>query len=257
MAYGNMTPATVGGVASSAANNQIITNVEDLDTRLDVVEARTVNTSGDVGTGNQRLSDRLGSGVTTAATASDRFGTGVGIGSNVTTGSATSQLTDLRTRVTATETANNHASTGHTALGTRVTALESPTAITVQAVEDGYHETTSTTMVYLTNNPLANFVAPPSGRVRVFISARATGDTSIMSFELRVGTTPGSGTQIFAPPSSASANNAAGLQNKGGLTYMISGLTGGSSYHVRTMYGSTSGALTGWSSRVVSVQPVP
>lgn len=141
MAYGNMTNAVAGAVASAAANNQIITNVEDLDTRLDVTEAlttnggttgtgnstlstrlgtgvttastataqlatlttRTTDVSGTVGIGNQQLSDRLGAGVTTAATADARFGSGVGTGANVTTGSASSQLTDLRTRTSAVE----------------------------------------------------------------------------------------------------------------------------------------------------------
>lgn len=62
-------------------------NAESVD--LDTVEARTTNTSGDVGYGNQRLDARLGTGVT--------------ITSNVTTGTATAQLTDLRSRVTAVE----------------------------------------------------------------------------------------------------------------------------------------------------------
>jgi len=127
MAYGNMTPATANGVASSAANNQIITNVDDLDTRADVVEARTTNVSGTVGIGNQQLSDRLGAGVTTAATADARLGSGVGTGSNVTTGSATSQLTDARARIAVVETRTLDASTGNPALGTRVTALEAAT----------------------------------------------------------------------------------------------------------------------------------
>lgn len=129
MAYGNMTPATSGGVASSAANNQIITNVEDLDTRLDAVEGQ-VNATGSTGSGNSTLSTRLGTGVTTANSAStqlaalqtlttdtstnggqgnaqlaNRLGTGVGTGSNVTTGSATAQLTDVRSRLTVVEAA--------------------------------------------------------------------------------------------------------------------------------------------------------
>lgn len=91
MAFGNMTPAVPGGVASSAANNQIITNVDNLDTRLDVTEALTTNTTTNGGQGNARLADRLG--------------TGVGTGSNVTTGSATSQLTDVRARLVTLETA--------------------------------------------------------------------------------------------------------------------------------------------------------
>lgn len=98
MAYVAMTPAVSGGLASAAANNAIINNVDDVNNRLTTTEGLTTNTSGTVGTGNARLDARLGSGITTAATASDRFGTGVGTGSNVTTGSASSQLADLRTR---------------------------------------------------------------------------------------------------------------------------------------------------------------
>jgi hypothetical protein len=110
MAFGNMTPAVAGQVASSAANNQIITNVENLDTRLDVTEALTTNTATNGGQGNARLADR--------------FGTGVGTGANVTTGSATSQLTDVRSRITVVENRTLAAGSGNAALDTRVTSLE-------------------------------------------------------------------------------------------------------------------------------------
>lgn len=130
MAYGNMTPAVSGNPASASANNQIITNVDDLDTRLDTVEA-TVNGVGSTGSGNATLSTRLGTGVTTASTAtaqftavnstitntsggvgignqrlSDRLGSGVTNTADVTTGTATAQLTDVRTRLTAVEAAS-------------------------------------------------------------------------------------------------------------------------------------------------------
>lgn len=158
MAYGNMTPAVTGTPASSAANNQIITNVDDLDTRLDTVET-TVNATGSTGAGNSTLSTRLGTGVTTGSTAtaqftavtgrataletltggavngnvalgtllgtvdsrttntsgnvgignqrlSDRLGAGVDNTTNVTSGTATAQLTDIRARIGAAQTAS-------------------------------------------------------------------------------------------------------------------------------------------------------
>lgn len=113
MAFGNMTNAVAGAVASAAANNVIISNVENLDTRLDSAEATIADTATSPGgIGNQRLADRFGStvgtgsNVTTGSASSQltdirsRLDTGVGTGSNVTTGSATAQLTDLRTRAT-------------------------------------------------------------------------------------------------------------------------------------------------------------
>jgi hypothetical protein len=170
MAIVAMADAVAGAVASSTEYNKLIDNIQDLDarlgavvsgssaqTRLTALESLTTNTATNGGHGNVQLSTRLGTGVTTASTAtaqftsiagrataletlttdtatngghgnvrlSDRFGTGVGTGSNVTTGSATSQLTDLRSRATALEGVTTHVSTGNSALGTRVTALES------------------------------------------------------------------------------------------------------------------------------------
>lgn len=103
MALVPMTDAVLGGTASSADNNAIIDNVLDLDARLGAVtsgstaharlnalEARTTDTAtAPGGIGNQRLADRLD--------------TGVGTGSNVTTGSASAQLGNLRSRVTTLE----------------------------------------------------------------------------------------------------------------------------------------------------------
>ena len=103
MALVTMTDAVDGGVASSSANNAIIDNVQDLDARLGPVlssntasarlgtlEARTTDTATSPGgIGNQQLANR--------------FGTGVGTTTNVTTGTATAQLTDIRTRLTVVE----------------------------------------------------------------------------------------------------------------------------------------------------------
>lgn len=169
MAIVTMADAVAGAIASSAEYNKVTANIRDLDdrlgtvvagsnvqTRLTALESLTTNTATNGGHGNVQLSTRLGTGVTTASTAtaqftavtgrataletlttdtatngghgnvrlSDRLGTGVGTGSNVTTGSATSQLTDLRSRTTAVETTVNAAVSGNAALNTRVTSLE-------------------------------------------------------------------------------------------------------------------------------------
>jgi len=104
MAIVSMLDAVFGEPASSAEYNKLIDNIIDLDarlgavvsgspvnTRLTTLETRTTDTVTTGGIGNQRLADR--------------FGTGVGTGANVTTGSATSQLTDVRARIAVLETA--------------------------------------------------------------------------------------------------------------------------------------------------------
>ncbi len=105
MAIVGMAPAVFGQPASSAEYNKVVANIIDLDarlgpvvsgnsasTRLATLESRTTDTvTAPGGIGNQRLADR--------------FGTGVGTGANVTTGSATSQLTDVRARLVTLETA--------------------------------------------------------------------------------------------------------------------------------------------------------
>lgn len=104
MAIVAMADAVFGEPASSAEYNKLIDNIIDLDarlgavvsgspvnTRLNTLETRTTDTVTTGGIGNQRLADR--------------FGTGVGTGANVTTGSATSQLTDVRSRLVTLETA--------------------------------------------------------------------------------------------------------------------------------------------------------
>jgi hypothetical protein len=139
---GNVTLAqrlgTGVGIGTNVVTGNAAAQLIDLRARAAVLEARTLDTSGVVGIGNQRLSDRLGAGVTTSATADARFGAGVGTGANVTTGSAASQLADLRSRATVVETLVNggtngnvalgalvnSGSVGNTALGTRTTAQE-------------------------------------------------------------------------------------------------------------------------------------
>jgi hypothetical protein len=101
MAIVSMTNAVAGQVALASEYNKLISNILDINTRLGQpdggvagtrltnLESLTTNTSGTVGIGNQRLSDRLGSGVTNT--------------SDVTTGTATAQLNNIRSRLTAVE----------------------------------------------------------------------------------------------------------------------------------------------------------
>lgn len=123
MAIVPMTDAASGGIALSAEYNKLIDNIQDLDARLGAVvsgnPAHTRLTSletltGGGTSGNAALDTRVGSleSLTTNTATngghgnvrlSDRLGTGVGTGSNVTTGSATSQLTNIRSRLTTIE----------------------------------------------------------------------------------------------------------------------------------------------------------
>lgn len=111
MAIVSMAYAVAGLVASSAEYNKVVDNVNDLDARLgavvsgssakvrlDDLETLTTNTATNGGHGNVQLSTRLGTGVTTASTATAQFAT------------LTTRTTDV--------------STGNTALGSRVSALE-------------------------------------------------------------------------------------------------------------------------------------
>ena len=105
-----MADAIMDEPASSFEHNRLRDNVLDLDARLGPVvsgstaharlttlESRTTDTAtAPGGIGNQRLADRLGSGV--------------GTGTNVLTGSASSQLTDARARLTTLEAASGGAS---------------------------------------------------------------------------------------------------------------------------------------------------
>lgn len=133
MAIVAMADAVPGAIASSVEYNKLIDNIYDLDARLGAVvaspsahtrltslETLTTDTATNGGQGNARLADR--------------FGTGVGTGSNVTTGSASSQLGDLRTRATALEGVTQHATSGNSALSTRVTTAQAKADLAYNAL---------------------------------------------------------------------------------------------------------------------------
>lgn len=206
MAYGNMTPAVPGGIASSAANNQIIINVDDLDTRLDTVESRTTDTSGVVGIGNQRLSDRLGAGVTTSATADARFGSGVGTGSNVTTGSATSQLVDLRSRVSTLEAAAGAAAVWVKRTGTNTASGGGWTAVPFATLAQG-------TMTGVSTSDNITYTLQP-GLWTVSVSLWASLTANLLGAIFEGGNvTPddASNTEVYAVMSGGSAAGVAGV----------------------------------------------
>lgn len=96
---------TNGTIVDDTDWDQLGDNIDDLDARMIAAVSVSNALRADLGTwsGGTAIS-RLGSLETVTGTgASSKFGSGVGTGSNVTTGSATSQLTDLRSRATAVE----------------------------------------------------------------------------------------------------------------------------------------------------------
>lgn len=110
MAYGDMADAVAGQIASAAEYNKHKAHIEDLDTRLDSAEASIASgTTGNTALGTRvttletRTTDTVTTGGIGNQRLADRLGTGVGTGTNVTTGNAESQLGNLRTRATAVE----------------------------------------------------------------------------------------------------------------------------------------------------------
>lgn len=235
MAIVPMADAVSGAIASSAEYNKHKTNILDLDARVttntsdvSTLNARTTDTATSPGgIGNQRLADRFGSGVGTGSNVTtgsatsqltdvrsristlesrttdtatspggignqrlaDRFGTGVGTGSNVTTGDATSQLTDLRSRVSTLESGSSGA------LGNVVTT-------SVTASSSQWNSSTE-----VLTNLVGSFTAVSGKKYRVAISATwqaGTGaETGGMTTSFRVrfanaGTVTSAGTLITA-----------------------------------------------------------
>jgi hypothetical protein len=262
MAYGDMASAVSGQPASSSEYNKMRGHVDDLDTRVDAVEA-TVNASGTTAAGNDALSSRLGTGVTTAST-------------------ATAQLSTLTTRTT-------DASTGNTALGTRVTTVEtkigaaptSPTihtrlsaveatsgtgTPTVQAAPGNSGAVTSSiytesrTGVAVANEAGVSFTAPASGKVKITwacgITAPAAGAFALASWVIRTGTTIGSGTVVQAADDTVVCQNTGVTAENSYMNFfLLSGLTAGSSYNVRMAYRVSGGSGT-FNRPKILVEPV-
>lgn len=229
MAYGNMTAAVSGQPASAAANNQIIINVDDLDTRLDAAEA-TVNASGATAAGNAALSSRLGTGVTTSST-------------------ATAQLNALSARVSAVEAVSG---TG-----------------TATVLSDPGNSGTVTSSAYVEARTGASseagvaFVAPASGAVKItwaagITSAAVSGTYALASIVVRTGNAVGSGTVFRAANDNTTCQNTGvTAENTYSNFYLMTGLTPGNPYNVRLAYRVRTNGETGTFNRPkVLVEPV-
>lgn len=103
------------------------------------------------------------------------------------------------------------------------------------------------------------FVAPTTGKVHVHMNAGIFNSSAVpfnlASFEVRTGSTIGSGTVVFA------ASDAYALQHYGtgedhhGATFEVAGLTAGSAYNIQLMYKTQSNTMTVDRPGIV-VQPV-
>lgn len=101
------------------------------------------------------------------------------------------------------------------------------------------------TSTYAPGSPVCGttFVAPASGSVYITVSGRIQNDTATnttyLSYEVRDGAVVGSGTPVLAPDSGGralAAGIAASARAGGSRRYLLTGLTPGNSYNVRTMH---------------------
>lgn len=138
----------------------------------------------------------------------------------------------------------------------------------VSAYEPANDTTAAASYTSVTNHGVA-FTAPPSGKVYVTIRC-SLGTNSVTSttgawlgFEVRTGTTIGSGTVVLAADDTRAAGPSRPFNTNAGFKYhpasareLVSGLTAGTSYHVRTMFRSETGATAAVLNRSVLVEPV-
>lgn len=91
------------------------------------------------------------------------------------------------------------------------------------------------------------FVAPTTGKVLVHINAgifSSTGVFCLVSFEVRNGSTIGSGTVVTAAADAYALQSYEVNEDHKGATFQVSGLTAGNNYNAQLMYRTQSGTLT-------------
>lgn len=102
------------------------------------------------------------------------------------------------------------------------------------------------------------FVAPASGKVTVFISARisdGTGaDLARMSFEVREGAVIGSGTVVSTADEPRAVAHTGTSAMQAGNSFPVTGLTPGATYNVQQMFGTGGGTGT-YSYKKLAVYP--
>lgn len=145
--------------------------------------------------------------------------------------------------------------------------LETPD-LPATAFEPANDTTAATSYTSVTNHGVA-FTAPPLGKVYVTFRC-ALGTNSVVStagswlgFEVRTGTTIGSGTVVLAADDTRAAGPSRPFNTNAGFKYhpaagreLVTGLTAGSPYHVRTMFKSEGTATAAVLNRSVLVEPV-
>jgi hypothetical protein len=131
--------------------------------------------------------------------------------------------------------------------------------LAVENVQDASDTSTSTsfTTADMTTCGVA-FTAAPSGKALVHFSARidhSTAAPGIVSFEVREGSSIGSGTVVLAASDDRRLENHNTNQSMAGATVPVTGLTAGASYNARLMHRTTSGTVTLENRRII-VEPV-
>ena len=147
-----------------------------------------------------------------------------------------------------------------------VQRIDSPTAVTVQAEELSVFSFTNTAAQAGTAVCGLTFVAPPSGKVVVTVSGNISsgqdGNAAILSYEVRTGSTIGSGTVVLGPDyrravhSSRAVNTGAVASIGASHARLLSGLTSGATYNARTMHWINPGGGGTVDARALLIQPV-
>lgn len=142
--------------------------------------------------------------------------------------------------------------------GTVVTSADIP--VTPTAVENTAQSgITSTSYAAGANVCGTAFIAPVTGRVQVnfraFLDNTTAGLVTVVSFEMREGSTVGSGTIFRAVDDNTSIARRGTNQVRGGMAVPVEGLTPAAAYNVRLMHRVTGGSGT-VDDREISVQPL-
>lgn len=105
------------------------------------------------------------------------------------------------------------------------------------------------------------FVAPTSGVVEVVNTAQvdnsSTAQTSLMSFEIRTGSSVGSGTVMFAASDDDALRNLGTNEVQMTFARIVDGLTGGATYNIRQMFRGSGGTTATFIRKRLAVIPMP
>jgi hypothetical protein len=138
--------------------------------------------------------------------------------------------------------------------------------VPVQDDESADFTTTTAYPTFAAGSPVCGvaFVAPPSGRVFVtvtgYLSSPSNTRRGFLSYEMKTGSTIGSGSSVITPADSRAVVNSMAVTSGGpsflhaSFREMISGLTPGASYNARTMHAHQNGAINIWHRRIL-VEP--